>query len=316
MSINNELKKTSHNEKTSFYELNEDKSFPIYALYKVNQTEVLVGYRPNIELHRNDDKIHPMNKNLFESIDSFINLSDSYVGYPVHKSSTYLPFDENGSPIYEVLYSALMTLNHQINELKVKRIYIHCDLGSHRAPSIFGLYLFTFHPKQFKKIVNNKILNNIIEKHDPSNPQVLWSNPRNYAKSYLRSKRIFYFLRHLRKNIKNTTSIEGLMRDYRIRPYVLEIYHSRNYTSSLLDGGKMYNSIYFAKKLINSLKKEFPEFLDHLKFNIKRYLYTIPKIEIHILLKTKNGIFWKKNNFGINWKDKKESLFKFLKINS
>lgn len=275
-----------------FYECPESLSKPIHVKYQVLDTEVLVGYRPNIVLHE-DDAIYAMNVSLYNSIDSFINVGDNFVGHRADKLSGYFPFNEAGSPTIETVCAALETLDYQIRVLRLKRIYIHCDLGSHRAPTIFGMYLFAFHPRTIKQIVAN---------HERVNLRPIeWSNPRNYLRSYL-NKETFYlytFLRNLRNNKKKTTSLEGMLNCQNNSEIKKMLFNERNWESiSQTYDNPFFGTIRYGKQMIESLRKEFVPSLDSLYFKkIKSPLIRL-KIDLNIALGTNRGKGWEKAGFG------------------
>lgn len=292
---------------THFYDCPEELSLPIYALYKVDQTEVLVGYRPNLRLHRDEHEHYPMNSRLYNSINSFINVGDNFVGHREDKLNSYFPFNEAGVPTIESVCAALETLDYQIRVLKLKRIYIHCDLGSHRAPSIFGMYLFAFQAGHIRKITQGRVTVNIEERG--------WSDPRYYLRTYLKkSDGLYPFLRNLKKFKKQTTSLEGYFRSKEMRETKLIVYNSRKYDmTNDSENEQLFQTRFYFKALRESLSREFIPFVSHIKHTFIRSPYTIVKIEVNILIGTKMGKFWKKNKFGINWTKKRENLINSLK---
>lgn len=128
-----------------------------YVSYLIDSTEVLVGQRLDkcgIELE------------LFESINGFLSVTDSFIHYPPDSNAHWFPWKESENFPDTVLFGSLKILNQWIKEDKLKKIYIHCDLGSHRAPSVLGAFLFAYYSKKesldiIKKALffNNQITN-------------------------------------------------------------------------------------------------------------------------------------------------------------
>jgi hypothetical protein len=151
-----------------------------YCSYKVNQTEVLVG--PRIDLDSRG-----CSKSFFDSVHGWCSVTESYVEYPVEANVRWFPWKEHKEKLPDhVLFGTMKMLNFWINELKLPRIYIHCDLGTHRAPTVLGAFLLGYYPKEFDTIEANRIIFN--RKHST----IIGTNgsehgqPRSYIKSYLR----------------------------------------------------------------------------------------------------------------------------------
>lgn len=117
--------------------------------YFVNKTEVVIGRRPNIG--------EGISKKLFDSFDAILSVTETYLAYPVDKLTAWFPWKEirEHCPDY-VLFSSLKTLNYWINELKLKKVYIHCDLGTHRAPTIFGAFLYAYYENSSLDIIEKR----------------------------------------------------------------------------------------------------------------------------------------------------------------
>lgn len=274
-----------------FYECPEELSIPTYAKYKVLDTEVLIGNRPNIS-KAHSGKLFAMNDKLYNSIDSFINVSDNFVEHRADKQNVFLPFNEEGNPTIETVASFLQTLDYQIRVLRLKRIYIHCDLGSHRAPSMFGFYLFVYHPKTIKNIVKNKELINL--------QPIEWSNPRNYLRDYLNDENLFLytFLRNFKKNRAKHTSLEDIIKSPNNKVVRDLLYNERNWTPVSGENEPFFGTMRYGKQMIESLIKEFKPSVSKLYSDNIRTPFMKKYIDIHILLGTKNGIFWRDHGFG------------------
>jgi len=119
-----------------------------YVSFKIKDTEVLIG--PRLISKGTDPSF-------FQSIQGFLVVTESYIEYPPTANVRWFPWLEGTKEFpEEVLFGGLKTLNNWINELKLNKIYIHCDLGSHRAPSILGAFLKAYFTDQ----ESNKIINN------------------------------------------------------------------------------------------------------------------------------------------------------------
>lgn len=127
-----------------------------YAIYKVLNTEVIVAGRPDY---------HGLNKDFCKSIDGWISVTDRFLTYPVGRHF-WFPWIESGPPKPEVLYGVLKTLNYWIDDLGLARIYLHCDAGTHRSPTVFGAYLDIYHDDIAKSVADTvKLVNKTPETH-------------------------------------------------------------------------------------------------------------------------------------------------------
>lgn len=119
-----------------------------YVSFKIKDTEVLIG--PRLD-NRGCCPI------FFKSIKGFLVVTESYIEYPLEANVRWFPWLE-GIKLFpeEVLYGSLKTLDTWINKLKLPRIYIHCDLGSHRAPSVLGAFLHGFFTQEERDLIVNQ----------------------------------------------------------------------------------------------------------------------------------------------------------------
>lgn len=139
-----------------------------YDIYKVGDTEVIIAGRPDMK---------GVGTEFFQSVDAWMNLSDRFIEYPAVRYA-WFPWVEDGrAPPKELLYGALKTLHYWIDQLKLKRIYVHCDAGTHRSPSTFGAYLHAYHGDTRDEIAKGvKLINK---------PRGYYSCPNVYWNSYL-----------------------------------------------------------------------------------------------------------------------------------
>jgi hypothetical protein len=120
-----------------------------YVKYQVDDTEVLVG--PRLDGMGCDP-------DFFKSVHGWLVVTEGWVEYPISANVRWFPWKETTENFPDtVLFGSLHTLHHWIKQLKLPRIYIHCDLGTHRAPSTFGAFLRAFYsPVEATKIVDQR----------------------------------------------------------------------------------------------------------------------------------------------------------------
>ena len=153
-----------------------------YAEFKINEdTTIIVGSRPD------SSGVH---ENFAKSIDAWLNVTDRYVDYPHEFKVRWQPWYEKEPLSLLHIYSTLNTLYQWVFVQKFKRIYIHCDAGTHRAPTTLGAFLYTFFPKTYKDIVaTHKLVN---RNH--------LSDPVRYFKTYIvENNNIEPFVKAMRK---------------------------------------------------------------------------------------------------------------------
>lgn len=235
------------------------------AIYKIGSTEIFIGNRPDLGT----------NISFFNSIDGWINVSDRIVCYPKNSLSQWSPWNEDGSPQYETIWSILKTLNYWISDLKLQRIYMSCDAGTHRAVSMFGFYLIAYHE-------NYKMIN---DNYSFFNGRKNWSNPIEYAESYLNERGV-PLLRDFLIKIKDTNSKEP--------GYSLETFLRSFDRKKLIKYYLQRVFIYDTKMLLYSLKIDIYHLITYSLFKgpISRI-----KIKIHKKLNTKMGKWYKDHGF-------------------
>lgn len=130
---------------------------------------VMVGERPDAE------GCSPSFK-----VDAWMSVTDRWVKHPGKSHWAPWPESKYQCPI-EVLYSTHKVLNHWINEEGLKKIYIHCDGGTHRAPLIFGTFLLVYFADFIDQICSTSTPYRR-EFMDGVNP----SDPRYYGGVYLK----------------------------------------------------------------------------------------------------------------------------------
>lgn len=98
---------------------------PRLDCYFQEKIETLAKYKINIE-------------GILSVTDRIVRTNSSY------KKSAWFPWIEGKYPTEEVVFGSLTTLRHWVEDLRLSTIYIHCDAGSHRSPTIMGFYLYAF----------------------------------------------------------------------------------------------------------------------------------------------------------------------------
>lgn len=117
-----------------------------YAEYQHQGVTYMVGHRPNAV---------GATEEFFNSVDGWISVTDRLIPYPSKTNFEWLPWNEGGKPEIEAIYAFIRTLRYWVNDLGFKKIYLHCDGGTHRAVSMFGFYLLTFFPEEAQSIQDN-----------------------------------------------------------------------------------------------------------------------------------------------------------------
>lgn len=141
-----------------------------YNLYKIGETEILVGSRPDRCI---------FDYQLSSSIDAILSVTESHIPHMYQSKHQWSPWNEDGKPTPECIFCAVKTLAEWIITLKLKRIYIHCDAGTHRAPTIFGLFLLSYFPDSAREICDGFLpVNRTSHAINPS-------DPLTYAKTYI-----------------------------------------------------------------------------------------------------------------------------------
>lgn len=89
-----------------------------YAKYQIKNTEVFVGNRPDS---------WGTNQDFYHSIACWLNVTDRFVRHKEGVTNVWIPWNEAGKPTLETIFASLKYLHYWIDEIKVKKIYIHCD---------------------------------------------------------------------------------------------------------------------------------------------------------------------------------------------
>ena len=114
-------------------------------------------------------------------IDGCLSVTDRLVKTDSEFSrSAWFPWMEDKYPTEEVIFGSLNTLRHWAVDLKLKTIYIHCDAGSHRSPTIMGMYLVAF-KNHFDSFKMEPLLREPLEPGD----KIYCSPALEYASTYL-----------------------------------------------------------------------------------------------------------------------------------
>jgi len=137
----------------------------IYASYKVGETEVLIGPTPDWS---------GFTPERFRSINAWLSVDDAFLEYPISANHRWIPWSvSDETPTKTTIFGTLKILHHWIDQLKLKRIYLHCAHGQQRAPTAFVSYLYAYHLKEMDNIIENKVV--------VGYPQ--WIDPRDNLKA-------------------------------------------------------------------------------------------------------------------------------------
>lgn len=257
------------NTQKDWWNKKEGEGFLHYIEYKVKNTTVMVGVRPNC---------YGVDTKTYDSIDAFMNVSDRFVRHRKDKLNVFNPWNESGGkPTIELIWATLKTLHYWIDDLELDRIYIHCDGGTHRAVSTFGFYLLAYHEEDSSEIEkNHKIVN-----------RENFSSPLHYAGSYINREKIPLFEKLIKK-MKDSHD------DYS-HGQELADFLSKNYTDKELKEyhAKMFYTFY-SKQAFYQIK----EIIKHYGWYV---LFQRPKRRLHInfhkFFNTKKGKVYKKLKF-------------------
>lgn len=103
-----------------------------YAKYKAGEMTYMVGSRVNA---------YCISREFFNSVDGWISVTDTPQWFPEKTDFMWFPWDEGKACSPEIFYSVIHTLTMWQKFRKMKTFYIHCDAGTHRAPTVFGAWL-------------------------------------------------------------------------------------------------------------------------------------------------------------------------------
>ena len=102
------------------------------------KTAFVVGARLD---YNPSEKIERLDRNNIV-LDAALSLTDRLVKTnSIYNYSAWFPWIEGKYPTEEVVFGSLMTLRHWVIDLRLETIYIHCDAGTHRSPTMMGFYL-------------------------------------------------------------------------------------------------------------------------------------------------------------------------------
>lgn len=173
-----------------------------YHSYKIMDTTIYIGPRPDAGF----------SELLYDKIDFFISLTESWVEYSNEKPYLWFPWKETTTIFPDtVFFGILKTLNHLIHTLKIKNIYMHCDGGTHRAPSALGAFLYFYYYDKKEEIVS-KVETPINTKYIVNNR--LMTNPNDYfIEKMERDPNLKYIGEFILSNTE--ADLEGVLMGYR-----------------------------------------------------------------------------------------------------
>lgn len=239
-----------------------------YASYQVQDTQVIIGARPDF---------YGTTESEYDSIKGWINVSDRFVAHRADKLNVFIPWNEGGQPQVETIFAALKTLDYWVNILKLPKIYLHCDGGTHRAVTLFGFYLLAYHPETAQQINESYKL---VRRQN-------WSNPLSYADTYIKENKI-PGLKLILEHIKTTegTNTHGVSLDDFLKEHV---------------GEQVLRNYYEERFFKHTLGALFRQALSEIKHFGSFTLWSYPKAKVLIYLhkkfNTQKGQFYKKNGF-------------------
>lgn len=145
-------------------------------IYQVGETTVIVRNRP---------KSFEMDANKFDEddrADAYLSVTDSFVVAPMDKPFVWVPWNEERYPTIEQYYACNRVLIWWIFYMKLKKVQIFCDAGTHRSVTVFGAFLRTYYNKTAEEIVASRVeFNPFPGERDTST----WSHPLGNIDSYL-----------------------------------------------------------------------------------------------------------------------------------
>ena len=247
---------------------NSEKDGLHYAEYKIKNTIIQVGGRPNC---------YGTTPEVYNSIKGFINVSDRYVRHKAEKLNIFIPWNEDGVPTIEAVWAFLKTMNYWIHEDNLDKIYIHCDGGTHRAVTMFGLFLLAYYKDNAEEIQKNHKL--VGREH--------WSQPLQYAYSYYNSNKV-PLLQKFVENIKEKSK-DNYSHGQELSDYLKEIYTEDDLKE------------YYAQRFYHAYTAQV---YHHMKYALHHYgvyiLFQKPyrklMIKFHRFFNTKKGQHYKKFN--------------------
>lgn len=151
-------------------------NFVRYYVTEKNGREVSFIVGPRLDI-RSEVKAELLSINNVK-IEGILSVTDRLVKSNLqYRQSGWFPWIEGKYPTEEVVFGSLMLLRHWV-ENEIKTIYIHCDAGSHRSPTILGFYFVAF--KDYIQTIQTEPLH----KEKVEGPSC-FSVPLEYASSYL-----------------------------------------------------------------------------------------------------------------------------------
>ena len=99
-------------------------------LYQVEDSEIFVSSRP---------KRFTSDKTGYDP-DAYLSVTDTFCSPIVGKILMWFPWNEGRKPIPECYYATVRTLIWWVEKLRLPKIQIFCDGGTHRSVTVFGAY--------------------------------------------------------------------------------------------------------------------------------------------------------------------------------
>lgn len=124
-------------------------------LYRVWDSEIYVRNRPrSLSIsERKDGEIVPE-----DLADAYLSVTDTWCVGPPGVPFTWIPWNEDRYPTADLFYGVNKTLIWWTHYMKLKRIQVFCDGGTHRSVTVFGAFLMTYFQRpDYEKIVRERV---------------------------------------------------------------------------------------------------------------------------------------------------------------
>jgi hypothetical protein len=161
---------------------NETKRESRGFLYKLWDSEIFVRNRPRtLSIGERGDKEEVA---LEDQADAYLSVTDTWCVAPSGKQFAWVPWNESRCPTGEQFYACNKTILWWAYYMKLPKIQIFCDGGTHRSVTVFGAFLMTyFSPGDREEIVRSRIPVN----QDLADPKLIEvvCDPLDYVEKYL-----------------------------------------------------------------------------------------------------------------------------------
>jgi hypothetical protein len=153
-------------------------------IYKVRESEIYVRNRPKCLTIGEAEYKNPKKQKVaaVDQADAYLSVTDSFCIAPPGKQYMWFPWNEGRQPIAEMFYATNKTLNWWTHYMKLKKIQVFCDGGTHRSVTVFGAFLMTYFTRaEYDQIIKDRVPVNYEPKHHHT------AHPMDYLESYLKT---------------------------------------------------------------------------------------------------------------------------------